>query len=376
MKRYLRLVLYPLVLLLLFLRYAPLHMVRPVAALLPDSVIDNTRPAAHAAVTISSFPADTIKMIMPQPKWLADPARQRQLVSKFKYEPLQAEKDIVRLHDLYFLRAGKDFLVTYHRRNHEMLILSPNLRVVKIWPAQLRNGVKFDAPIDLEVGDEQVYAIDRRGTVASWNLSGVEIDHFAAPEPVRDFAVLADGDFLMHSTGALPFLLARVSDNGVLQSRLAPHIFTDSAQAKFLLQGILAIDRSSNLICFAYKTPYKLFFYNTAGKALKALDIIPNFQVAEPIIEREKGEITKVAYQKVVFDILWHDGLLWALISSEMGKAPQWLEIFSPGGEFLQRFALMDGISRFAFLQDKVYVLGYAPNYRIEAYDIVPVAGK
>ena len=376
MKRYLRLILYPLVLLLLFLRYAPIGIVKPVAKILPDALISYARPQAIEIVTINSYPADTVKMVLPQPKWLENPDKQRQLISRFKYESLKAEKDVVYLYDLYFLRAGNDLLVTYHRRHHEMLVLSPGLDVIRMWPVQLRNGVKFDAPIDLEVFDGHIYAIDRQGTVGIWDLDGVEIDHLTAPVPAREFAVLPNGEFLLHYSGDLPWLLSRVDRDGHLLNRFAPQNIADSSLARFMLQGTLAIDHSAGLVAFACKSPYRIIFYNTAGQALRAIDILPNFQVADPIIERDKGEIIRVGYQKVIFDILWHDGLLWTLVSSEMGKAPQWLETFNAQGEFLQRFALLDGVSRFAFLQDRLYVLGYAPNFRIEAYDIVPVGGK
>lgn len=376
MKNYLRLILYPLVLILLFLRYAPVGMVKTVASVLPDAVIEYTRPEAREIATNSSFPADTLKLVFPKPKWIDDPDKQRQLVSKFKYESLKADKDVVRLNDLYFLRAGKDFLVTYHRRNHEILVLSPQLNVVRMWPVQLRNGVRFDAPIDLEVVDEKVYAIDRQGRMGIWSLDGVESDHFDAPEPARDFALLPNGDFLVHDSVHLPWMISRLNHRGQLLSRFAPQHFADSTLARFMLQGILAVDQSRNMVALASKSPYRIFIYNTTGQALRAIDIQPNFQVAEPIIERNNGKIVKVGYQKVVFDILWHQGFLWALVSSEMGKAPQWLETFNVQGEFLQRFALLDGVSRFAFLQEMLYVLGYAPNYRIEAYDILPVGAQ
>ncbi|KAA3619361.1 MAG: hypothetical protein DWQ05_01175 [Calditrichaeota bacterium] len=373
MKVYLRIILYPVVLFLLFLRYSPLPIVRPVARFLPDFIIENFRPEARAITTVTSYPPEAVKLVMPQSKWLNVREKQRKLVSKFKYESLRAEQDIVQLNDLYFLRAGGDFLATYHRRNHEILILSPELKVVKMWPMQLRNGVKIDAPIDLAIKDEEIYAIDRAGLVASWNLNGVEQSHFTAPFNARDIDIFENGDFLMHHTGNLPWLLSRVDADGVLKSRFAPHAIQDSTEARFMLHSILAIDRSNDLICLAYKSPYKLFFYNTVGKPLTALEIVPNFQVAEPIVTRKDKEITQVGYQKVIFEVEWHDGLLWALVSSEMGKAPQWLETYNVAGEFLQRFALLDGVSRFAFLQNRLVVLGYAPNFRIESYDITPL---
>ncbi|KAA3660791.1 MAG: hypothetical protein DWQ10_05900 [Calditrichaeota bacterium] len=370
MKKILRIILYPIILFILFLRFAPLNFVKPIATVTPEIVINYARPDALPVDLINSFPPDTTKLIIPQPRWQDDFEKQRKLVSKFKYEKLKAEKDIVELHDLYFLRAGEDFLVTYHRRNHEMLVLSPNLNVNKIWPMQLRNGVKIDAPVDIAVKDETIWAIDRQGLVASWNLSGVEQDHFASPVPARDIDLFENGDVLLHGTGMLPWLVARTTNSGTLQAYFAPQIYEDSLEAELLLHSLVAVDRKNSRLCLAYKSPYKFIIYKSDGTAGRAVDITPNFQIAEPIIEREDGNIIKAGYQKVIFEVAWHDDMLWILVSSEMGKAPQWLETFNTEGELLQRFALIDGVSRFAFLQNRLYVLGYAPNYRIEAYDM------
>ncbi|MCA9732258.1 MAG: hypothetical protein H6696_18840 [Deferribacteres bacterium] len=370
MKKLLRLILYPIVLFILFLRFAPLSVVNPIAKVIPEFIINYARPEALPVKIINSFPADTTRLEMPQPKWQNEPEKQRRLVSWFKYEKLQAEKDIVQLSDLYFLRAGKDFLATYHRRNHEILLLSPELKVQKIWPMQLRNGIKIDAPVDIAVKDEDVWAIDRQGLVAHWNLSGVEQGHFMAPVPARDIDVFEHGDILLHGTSTLPWLLARVNSAGVVRQYFAPQIYQDSLEAELMLQGIVAMDRKNERICLAYKSPFTFLIYKTDGTALNAVEVTPNFQVADPIIEREANKVVKAGYQKVIFDAVWHEELLWLLVSSEMGKAPQWLEIFDAKGEFLQRFALLDGVSRFALLRDRLYVLGYAPHYRIEAYDM------
>lgn len=352
-----------------YLRYGPLETVRKIATSLPVELVSKIRPQLIPAISIRTAPPAPRVLRYPRPKWETDTTRHGILVSVATLQANDAGRHKINTNRLNYLTTGRDFIAIADLSSNHVVILSPDLTVRQKWPMVSGMASMLQAPVSLAAQGDEIAALDRDGTLVWWNSSGKRLGNLGIDGIVYDLDFLENGDFLVHQTKPFPFMLAQYSRDGRKVREFGALPAEDAEAAPLLHQGHLACGRSDR-IALALINPYKLFFFSGEGAPQQALEIVPEFQVFEPFAEKLGPSKWRVLRQKVVYDVKWHGGTLYVLVSPDPERAAAWLELFSPDGEFLQRFYLTMNAIQLSFWKDDLILLGYDPRLKLERFRI------
>lgn len=367
MKRFVWIVFIVVFMAIALLRFAPLSVLRPLH--LPDALLSHIRPELIATRSIDIPLADTLRLKFPRPLWEHDTTRQRMLVRVATFGVNDGARHQVNVRRLNYLCTGRDYVAAVDLATRHVVILSPMLQFVRKWRMTKGLAAAMHSPVAMTARGKTIAAVDADGTLSWWDTQGSRKGSFKIDGVIADLDILPDGAFLVHDTKIYPYLLAVYSRNGVRRQQFAALFGPDPDAATLLHQGYVAVEGRDE-IALGLINPYRLFFFDRFGRPRASVRVEPEFEVFEPYAEKLGTNKWRVYRQRVVYDLVWHMGLLYVLVAPDPERAASWMEIFNSNGVFLQRFYLEPRAIRLAFIQSDLLILGYNPQLQIERYRI------
>ncbi len=356
-------------LLLMLLKFLPLSWMQRIPLPLPERFIEFWRPEILPVETLHVLPPDPVVLDRPRPKWQGAIQHQKQLVSVYKFGPIQARQENIKINYVNHLAAGDTFIAATDVYDKKVLIFTPELKFLRKWAMFSGVASMMKAPIALAAYQNEVAALDRNGSLVIWNPEGKIQASFKIKGRARDLVFLNHDEILVEQTKPYPYLLVVYKRNGRMLRRFAPFPQKNPEEALYLNEAYVDVS-PGGLIALGFIYPYRLLYYTSGGKPVKAIKINPVFSVHPPTFHRQEGKIVRMYRQSIIYDVHWFQGFLYVLIASEQAKAASYMDVFTSDGEFIERFYLPINVLKMTSHNNLLYFLGYWPDYRIEAYKI------
>ncbi|MDQ7065324.1 MAG: hypothetical protein Q9P90_13895 [candidate division KSB1 bacterium] len=354
---------------LLSLRFLPLPWLEPAVNVLPERLVLMLRPELMPPETVDIPPPEPRILEEPQPLWLGVKEKLKQMVSVYKFDSNDALKADLKINQFNYLAAGADFIATADVYDSEMIIFSPKLQFVRRWPMLTGIAKKMARPFSLAAFEDRIAALNRSGEIAIWDMHGRRLGRFRVKDKARDLAFLDRDRLLVVQTQPYPHVLAVYTLNGRKLKQFCPIDYPNPDEAEFLNEAYVSISRRGRL-ALGFIHPYRLIFFDTSHRPERQLIIHPKFTVQPPIFRRQHGRIVQMVRQSIIYDVQWFQERLYVLVTPDQAKPASYMDVFSPKGDFLERFYLPFPTLKMAVHGDFLYMIGYWPNYRIEAFRI------
>ena len=375
MKKLITAILALLVLSPLALLFLPQSWLQPLQPYLPERLVFELRPELLPVESVDLPPPEPRILEQPKPLWLGSKNQIKHMVSVYKFDSNDALKADLKINQFNYLTAGADFIATADIYDSEMMIFSPELQFVRRWPMLTGIAKKMEKPFSLAAVEDRVAALSRDGVIGVWDQHGKRLGSFQVEGKARDLAFLDREHLLVVQTRPYPYVLAVYTLHGRKLKQFCPIEYENPDEAEFLNEAYVSISRSGRL-ALGFIHPYRLIFFDSAHRPEVQLIIHPRFVVQPPIFRRHKGRITQMIRQSIIYDVQWFQERLYVLVTPDQAKPASYMDVFSPRGDFLERFYLPFPTLKMAVHDDLLYMLGFYPNYRIEAFRIESVRLK